>query len=285
MLVVERIEEVREIVAYWRSAGDQIGFVPTMGALHAGHMSLVQSARTRNQRVLVSIFVNPRQFAPGEDFDRYPRDTEGDVASLQAAQCDLVFLPQAAQIDPPGFLTSVEVTGLSQKLIGRYRPNYFSGVTTIVAKLMNIVMPDTIYFGQKDWQQSQIIRHMIRDLAIPIRLEVVPTVREGDGLAMSSRNRYLSDADRGYASAIYSGLRIAATMVLQGNVNASQILTTLEQHLRAQMPAVVEIKTLAFVDAESMDAVSTIVAGHVLLVEVKLSGTLLYDNWIVGKPL
>ena len=227
MRVVETAAELREALAGPARKGASIGFVPTMGFLHAGHVSLLAAARADCDVVVLSLFVNPAQFAPGEDLDRYPRDREGDLATAAEAGVDLVFAPSEEEIYPPGFSTTVDVGGITEVLEGdpglRGR-EHFRGVTTIVAKLLVAVGPDVAYFGQKDAQQAIVIRRMTRDLGFATRIDVRPTVREADGLAMSSRNAYLEPADRERAPAIHRAIAAAAEAARTG-AHADEVLT------------------------------------------------------------
>ena len=218
MLTLERIADLRRQVREWREDGLTVGFVPTMGSLHAGHMSLLAAARFRADRVIASVFVNPLQFGPGEDFERYPRTPEDDSRLLEDESCDLLFLPAVTEIYPQGksSATLVSVKPLSEILEGAHRPGHFDGVATIVAKLFGIVQPEVAVFGEKDYQQLAIIRRMVLDLDIPVEIVGAPTVRSPDGLAMSSRNRYLSDAERARAPRIHATLRVAAERIHAG---------------------------------------------------------------------
>jgi pantoate--beta-alanine ligase len=218
MITVEHISALREQVRQWRVGGARIGFVPTMGSLHEGHMSLLEAARQRADRVIASVFVNPLQFGPGEDFERYPRTPDDDQRLLANAGCDLLFLPAVAEIYPDGrqSATRVTVKALSEILDGAVRPGHFDGVATVVAKLFGIVQPDLAVFGEKDYQQLAIIRRMTADLDLPVEIVGAPTVRSPDGLAMSSRNRYLSAAERAVAPRIYETLRTVATRIEAG---------------------------------------------------------------------
>jgi pantoate--beta-alanine ligase len=213
MEVVRTIAELRARLAPWRKASDRIGLVPTMGALHEGHMALVDMARRQCRRVVVSIFVNPKQFGPNEDLAAYPRREMADLDMLRRAETDLAFVPPMAEIYPPGFATLVRVDGLADGLCGAHRPGHFDGVTTVVAKLLLQSLPDSAYFGEKDYQQLTIVRRLARDLDIPVRIEGVATVREADGLALSSRNQYLSPEERRVAPTLARVLReIAAAL-------------------------------------------------------------------------
>lgn len=225
MITVDRIATLREYVRQWRADGARIGFVPTMGSLHAGHMSLLSAARFRADKVIASVFVNPLQFGPGEDFERYPRTPEDDQRLLADAACDLLFLPGVDEIYPDGrqSATRVTVKSLSEILCGTHRPGHFDGVATVVAKLFGIVQPDVAVFGEKDYQQLAIIRRMTMDLDLPVEIVGAPTVRSPDGLAMSSRNRYLSEAERALAPRIYATLRAVAARVDAGERNFSAL--------------------------------------------------------------
>jgi pantoate--beta-alanine ligase len=216
--VIARIAEVRAEVAAWRRRGERIVFVPTMGNLHAGHVSLLEVARRHGERFIASIFVNPMQFGPNEDFAHYPRTPTEDERMLAAAGCDLMFMPEVNEIYPngPALATRVEVPGLSGILCGAFRPGHFEGVSTVVAKLFNIVAPDVAVFGEKDWQQLTVIRRLVADLCMPIEIVGAPTVREADGLAMSSRNQYLTDAERAIAPVIHRTLSWAVGRLAAG---------------------------------------------------------------------
>src|SRR6266481_1299000 len=216
MLLISSAAEITALSKQARSAGQRVGFVPTMGALHAGHVSLVRTARSRSGLLAVSIFVNPTQFGPKEDFSRYPRPLEKDLDVCGREGVDVVFVPEAAAMHPPGFCTFVEVQGLQELLCGASRPGHFRGVATVVLKLFNIVQPDVAYFGQKDAQQVRIIRQMIRDLDVPVQLRICPIVREADGLALSSRNKYLDADQRRQARVLHRALERARQAIDQG---------------------------------------------------------------------
>ena len=200
--VTRTIAALRAVVDAWRSQGDRVALVPTMGALHRGHLALLAQGKTLAGRVVASIFVNPTQFGPNEDFGRYPRDLAGDAAKLASAGCDLLYAPEVAEMYPAGFVASVSPGPLAERLDGRFRPGHFTGVATVVTKLLLQAQPDIACFGEKDYQQLQIIRRVARDLDIAVRIEGVSTVREEDGLALSSRNAYLSSAERRIAPAL-----------------------------------------------------------------------------------
>jgi len=214
--IVRTIADLRARVAAWRKGGDGVGLVPTMGALHAGHMALVAASRKRARRTLVTLFINPRQFGPDEDFAVYPRDEAADAVRLAAAGVDLLFAPDIAEVYPEGHATSVSVAGIGDVLEGESRPGFFTGVATVVTKLLLQSLPDVAFFGEKDYQQMQVIRRLVRDLDIPVAVAAVPTVREADGLALSSRNAYLTAAERAAAPALYRTLGAMAARFAEG---------------------------------------------------------------------
>jgi pantoate--beta-alanine ligase len=218
METIDRLADLRARVHDWRTSGERIAFVPTMGNLHAGHLTLIAAARACASRVVASIFVNPLQFGPSEDLDAYPRTLAEDRAGLQAAGCDLLFVPTVSTMYPRGNAaqTGVEVPGLSEILCGASRPGHFRGVATVVCKLFNMVQPDLALFGEKDFQQLLVIRRMVEDLALPVEIVGIPTVREADGLAMSSRNGYLTPDERAQAPALYQALLAARQALLEG---------------------------------------------------------------------
>ena len=220
MLITHTIAETRAALAAARRASRAVGLVPTMGALHAGHLSLVQAARDREGFVAVSIFVNPTQFGPQEDLSRYPRTLEADVAACQAAGVDLVFAPSAEEMYPPGFSTTVQISGVTETLEGAFRHGHFAGVATVVAKLFSIFQPDQAYFGQKDYQQLVVVRRLVADLDLPVEVIGCPTVRDPDGLALSSRNRYLSPEERVIAPGLYRALERGREVLLSGGTGA-----------------------------------------------------------------
>jgi len=276
METVSTIEAVRAYVRAWRSKGQRVGFVPTMGNLHAGHLSLLAAARYRADRVIASIFVNPLQFGPHEDFARYPRTPVEDERLLAEAQCDLLFTPGVLEIYPDGGTqpTLVSVRGLSEILCGQFRPGHFDGVVTVVAKLFGIVAPDVSVFGEKDYQQFLLIRRMTLDLALPVEVIGAPTVRANDGLALSSRNRYLTSAERARAPAIYQALRAAVLRIDAGERDYEGIESAGREALeRAQMaPDYFSIRSAADLSAPA-DASDLIV-----LTAARLGRSRLIDN-------
>jgi pantoate--beta-alanine ligase len=261
----------------WRSEGLTIGLVPTMGALHAGHLSLIEEACRENARVVVSIFVNPIQFGPGEDFERYPRDPERDGSLLRNAGVDAVYKPSLEAMYPPGSSTRIHVAGVSEGLEGAARPVHFDGVATVVVKLLSAVEPDRAYFGQKDAQQVAVVKRLTRDLDLPVEIRVCATVREADGLALSSRNAYLKPDERRAAVCLSSALRLAAVAYAQGERDSER----LRQAIRARL----EIEPLARVEyAEVVDPELFTPPGSLAVVAVRIGGTRLIDNHDLSKP-
>jgi pantoate--beta-alanine ligase len=253
-----------------------VGLVPTMGALHAGHRSLVQAARKRCDIVVVSIFVNPAQFGPNEDFSRYPRTLEQDCEILQTEGVDVAFTPTAEAMYPDGASTYVEVEGVSERLDGASRPGHFRGVATVVAKLFHIVQPDLAFFGQKDAAQVAVLRKMVRDLDFPLEIIVCPIVREPDGLAMSSRNRYLSEEERCQALVLSRALRTAELQAARGEHRTVELLRTMRAVLQ-QEPAI-RIDYLAVVDPDTLLPIDTVEFGALLAIAAYVGNTRLIDN-------
>lgn len=263
---------------------EPVGLVPTMGALHEGHLTLVRAARADNASVIVTIFINPLQFAPGSDFDRYPRDLEADLALLQRAGVDLVFTPTPALMYPAGFQTTIHVAEVSQGLEGERRPGHFDGVATVVAKLFNLAQPRTAYFGQKDAQQVVVLRRMVADLNFPLDIAVIPTAREADGLAMSSRNRYLTDDERRRANAIYRALRRAAEHYDAGERDPQALRQSVEHDLSGLEGTTLEYVSLA--DPRSLRALDAPTEAPMLLSVVLRAGTTrLLDNILLPLTL
>ena len=271
---------IQEQALAWRLAGEEIGLVPTMGALHAGHDSLVARARRENRRVIVSIFVNPRQFGPQEDFARYPRPFQDDRARLEALGVDAIFHPAVDQIYPASFKTAVDPGPLAEVLEGKSRPGHFAGVLTVVLKLFNLTQPKRAYFGQKDFQQLVLVRQLVRDFGLPIRIVAVPTVREADGLAMSSRNAYLDPGQRRVAPAISNALDAAANAFDTG-VTVPSELEAIARTMLEGAPGV-EIDYLSVVDETTLRTPERAIPGSVLAVAVKLGSTRLIDNVVFG---
>jgi pantoate--beta-alanine ligase len=273
--VVRKIAELRAEIAAWRRGGQSIGFVPTMGALHAGHLSLIERALVETRRCVVSIFVNPKQFGPNEDFTTYPRQEAADLAKLEAAGARLLFAPTIEEIYPPGFATSVSVAGLTDHLCGPHRPGHFAGVATVVSKLLLAVMPDVAVFGEKDFQQLQVIRRMTRDLAIPVRIVGSPTVRESDGLAMSSRNLHLGRAERAAAPLLYRTLKELAGTLADGR-SAEELLAKARKALLAA--GFTKIDYLALCDPETLTPIEAAYGPARLFAAAWLDRTRLIDN-------
>jgi pantoate--beta-alanine ligase len=269
--VVADPTEVLGVSRRWRREGLAIGLVPTMGALHAGHLSLVEQACRENDRMVVSIFVNPIQFGPGEDFERYPRDPERDAELLAKAGVDAIYRPTVAAMYPDGSSTRIHVAGVSEPLEGRARPGHFDGVATVVAKLFSAVEPDRAYFGQKDAQQVAVVKRMARDLDLPVEIRVAPTVREPDGLALSSRNAYLTADERKAAACLSSALRLAADDYARGERRQAQLRQILRGRMEAEPLAQVEYAEL--VDPESFTA-----PGSLAVLAVRIGRTRLIDN-------
>jgi len=278
--VVASVAVLRERVGASRATGQVIGVVPTMGALHEGHLSLIRRARADCGYVVVTLFVNPTQFGPNEDLSRYPRDDEADRAAAEAAGGDLLFKPPVEQVYPAGFSTYVTVEGLTSGLCGASRPTHFRGVTTVVAKLFNMVQPDRAYFGEKDYQQLQVIRRMTRDLDFPVEIVPCPIVREPDGLALSSRNRYLTPEQRAAALSLSRGLHAAREAFEAGERNAGALIRRARQGMEAE--PLLRIDYVELVDAESLTPVEKLDLPALLAVAAYLGDTRLIDNCVLG---
>lgn len=277
MLTTGLVAEVRSRVREWRGAGLRVSFVPTMGNLHAGHMSLLAAARSRAERVIASVFVNPLQFGPNDDYERYPRTPLEDARLLREAHCDLLFAPPVEQLYPEGGdqATRVQVRGLSELLDGQYRPGHFDGVATVVAKLFHIVAPDVAVFGEKDYQQLLIVRRMTSDLAMPIEIIGAPTVRAADGLAVSSRNRYLSAEERERVPAIYQALRRAVRAIEAGETDFEAIEQSGAQAL--SRPGM-QVEYFAVRSAVDLSSPTSLMSELVVLAAVRIGRSRLIDN-------
>lgn len=275
MLVVRSVAEVRAQIAQWRRAGDNIAVVPTMGALHEGHLSLVRSAKGRANRVIVTLFVNPTQFNNAEDLAKYPRDEASDIARLDAEHVDMLFAPDVAEMYPEGFATKVSVSRLSEGLCGAHRPGHFDGVATVVTKLLLQTQADSAFFGEKDYQQLSVIRRLARDLDIPVEIVGVPTVREADGLAMSSRNVRLSETARKQAPAMAEALRAAGAAIEAGQSVSSATDTAKTTLLTAGYS---QVEYLELRDAETLEPISKLDRPARLLAAGWLDGVRLIDN-------
>ncbi|MFN4260185.1 MAG: pantoate--beta-alanine ligase [Gemmataceae bacterium] len=283
MQVVRQIPDVRAAVATARQHGRTIGLVPTMGALHEGHLSLCRAARQETNYVVVTIFVNPTQFGPNEDLDRYPRPLDQDLVLCRREGVDLVFAPNNEEIYPPDFRTFAEVRELQDVLCGASRPGHFRGVVTVVLKLFNITQPDIAYFGQKDAQQARIIEQMVRDLNVPVRLRVCPIVREADGLALSSRNQYLDAEQRRQAVVLHQALTETCQRIEQGERDAAQARQALIERVATAPAAVLDYA--AIVAADSLRPVERLQGDILIALAVKFGDTRLIDNMRLTIPV
>jgi pantoate--beta-alanine ligase len=281
MRVIETVSEMREARA---ALGGSVGLVPTMGALHEGHLSLVRRARTDGDHVVASVFVNPTQFGPQEDLEEYPRDLKRDLRLLKAEGVDIVFAPTADEMYAPGFDEWVEVHGpLTQRLEGAFRPQFFRGVTTVVARLFRTVQPQRAYFGEKDAQQLRVVRQMAREQGLPVEIVAMPTVREPDGLAMSSRNAYLSPGERQTALVVPRALDLARAMVQRWGVrDADMLRNSLEEYIH-QKPEV-RIDYVAVADYETLEELELIDRPALVLLAIRVGSTRLIDNDVVVPP-
>lgn len=278
MIIVNRIEDVRNTVKEWKKQGLSVGFVPTMGYLHDGHQSLIKKAYEENDRIVVSIFVNPMQFGPTEDLDTYPRDLERDSKICKDAGANLIFHPEDKEMYKDDFLTFVDVNGLTEGLCAKSRPIHFRGVCTVVTKLLNIVYPDRIYFGQKDAQQLAIIKRMVRDLNIDVEVIGCPIVREEDGLARSSRNVYLSTEERKAATILNKSLSKAKTLIENGEKSSEVIINQIKETINSEPLA--RIDYVEVVDSLSMEKVKYIEKSVLVAMAVYIGETRLIDNFI-----
>jgi pantoate--beta-alanine ligase len=285
MKIVYSVKEMINLAYTYRSGGKTIGFIPTMGALHRGHLSLLAIAQKHADVSIMSIFVNPTQFGPNEDFAKYPRPFETDCRLAQEAGCDIIFAPPVSEMYPNEHLTSVMISGITERLCGASRPHHFNGVTTVVLKLFNILFPNVAVFGAKDAQQVTVIRRMVTDLYCPVKILVGPIVREHDGLALSSRNAYLTADERAVAPTIYRGIQKVESLFKKGVRNTSELLSTLQQEYRTSsliLPEYTEIvhtltlKPLEYIDSTALLAVAC---------RLKESTTRLIDNTVLGGTL
>jgi pantoate--beta-alanine ligase len=279
MEVTETIQSIRSIVKTARDNGKTIGFVPTMGALHIGHISLIEAALKKCDFVVVSIFVNPTQFVPGEDFEKYPRPFEADLEICKKAGVDAVFSPSPGQMYPEENITWVKVEKLTEPLCGGFRPGHFRGVTTVCTKLFNIVGPDMAFFGQKDAQQAIVIRRMVADLNMPLEIVICPTVREPNGLAVSSRNKYLTEQQKKDATNIYKSLQKCRSMIESGIKDASEIISEMTKLLQ-QIPSI-EIEYISIVDAETLQNIESVGGKVLAAIAARIGPARLIDNILV----
>jgi len=283
MEIITSISEMQNLAKNWCAAGKRIGLVPTMGALHEGHLTLLDVIRPHCDILVASIFVNPTQFGHNEDFEKYPRDLKSDADKLSSRGCDVIFAPNTKQMYPEGYRTYINVDGLDQKLCGVFRPGHFKGVATIVAKLFLITRCQVAVFGQKDYQQALILKKMVTDLNLDMEMLIAPTVREPDGLAMSSRNAYLSPEERQQAGVLYQALELANRMVQDGETKCHIIQETMISLINEQKNA--RIDYVSLVDPESLEDISEI-HGHVLAaLAIHIGSTRLIDNRILNSLL
>lgn len=282
MEIIKTVKTMSKLCNKWRKAGATIGFVPTMGYLHKGHYSLIERARKENDKVVVSVFVNPSQFAPNEDFETYPRDLEADSAACKELGVDAIFAPDAREMYPKGFATYVDPTGLSSRLCGKTRPTHFRGVCTVVLQLFHMIEPDQAYFGQKDAQQCLIIERMLLDLHLThkIKLNILPIIREDDGLAVSSRNIYLNDEQRAQAVVLFQALQLARELYDQGEWDSAVILAAMQEKIHSAPLA--SIDYLEIVDAKQLLPVEKIEERVLIVMAVYFGKTRLIDNIILG---
>ena len=273
MKVIRTIPEMREAR---QAMAVGVGFVPTMGYLHEGHLSLVHGSKRDNSSTVVSIFVNPTQFSPKDDFNRYPRDERRDISMLEKAGVDVVFLPSALDMYPSGFNTWVDVLGITERLEGLARPGHFRGVATVCSKLFNIIFPDRAYFGQKDAQQLAVIKKMVADLNLELEIVAVPTLREADGLAMSSRNSYLNTRERAAAAVIYSSLCLARKMIQDGEHGADSVRGAITGLIETEPLAKIEYVSVA--DTVSLQELEDIRSQALISLAVRIGKTRLIDN-------
>ena len=279
MEIAKTIESVRNLVKAARSQGKKIGLVPTMGALHIGHISLIEAAVKRCEFVVVSIFVNPTQFGPGEDFEKYPRPLDADLEICKKAGVDVVFAPAQEQMYGAENLTWINVEKLTEQLCGQSRPVHFRGVTTVCAKLFNIVEPDIAFFGQKDGQQAIVIKRMVADLNMPLEIAICPTIREPDGLAVSSRNKYLTKQQKKDATLIYKSLQKCRQMIDAGVTDSETIIA--EMHKILSRAPSIKIEYISIVDAETLQTTDLIARQVLAAVAVRIGSARLIDNILV----
>ena len=281
MKLIATIAEMQQSALALKRTGKHLVFVPTMGFLHVGHASLLRAGRTRGDVLVLSIFVNPIQFGPGEDLDRYPRNLDGDCAIARECGVDIVFTPTAAEMYPPGFQTAIRVKELALPLCGASRPGHFDGVATVVTKLFNIVQPDVALFGMKDFQQLAIIRRMTADLAMPVEIVGMPIVRESDGLAMSSRNAYLTPEQRQSALCLSQAIRLVRKQYQTGERRVEALLATARDAIQAETLA--ETDYLEFRDARTLEAVTSADDATLMALAVRIGTTRLIDNTLLGE--
>ena len=282
MQIIETVKDMQDLSRRFRSEGENIGFVPTMGAIHDGHLSLIQRSVDENNVTVVSIFVNPKQFGPEEDIKKYPRETEIDLKKISSLNVDAVFVPGTGEMYKNGDSLTVDVGRTGRILCGLSRPGHFNAVATVVAKLFNIVMPDKAYFGQKDYQQTVVIRNLVKDLNFDIDVVMCPTVREDDGLAMSSRNRYLNRQDRARALILFKALKFGEELILsKDEEDAVMVRKEINRIISSEPKAVTEF--VEVVDPVSLERIEKITGSVVIAVAVRINDTRLIDNLLVAK--
>jgi len=277
--VITSIEAIKQRIKTFKENQLSIGFIPTMGALHEGHLSLVRQAKEENDKVVVSIFVNPLQFGINEDFTQYPRTFDNDCELLSKEDVDIVFNPKAPEMYPNGFCTSVIMEHLEDRLCGKSRPGHFRGVATIVLKLFNLINPDIAYFGQKDFQQTVVIKRVVADLNLDVNIKVLPTIRDKEGLALSSRNAYLSETEKKDALCLYKALIKAQTMANAGAKNTKEVTAEIEKIINNCKSA--KIDYISIVNPETLEAVSEVRSGSIAALAVRIGKTRLIDNIIL----
>ena len=282
MKIIRNIRSMQRVARELKQRTKSIGFVPTMGALHAGHLSLIKRARKENDFVIVSIFVNPLQFAPREDYQRYTRNLQADNLLCRKNGVDIIFYPDANQIYPQGFKTYIFIEKFSDVLCGKFRPGHFKGVATIVTKLFNIIQPDIAYFGQKDAQQAIIIQRMVRDLNMPVKIKITFIIRQRDGLALSSRNSYLTAKQREDATVLFEAISAAKTMTKQGVADSREIIRAIREIIQEKKTA--QIQYVEIVDLNELKPVKTIQHKALVALAVKIGKTRLIDNVIIRPP-
>lgn len=281
MLVVEKIQQIKELSARWKKEGKTIGLVPTMGCLHDGHLSLIRKSREDCDITVVSIFVNPTQFGPKEDYTAYPRIFEQDCEDCENEKVDVILAPSADEVYPDGFQTSVSVKLLQAHLCGLSRPGHFDGVATIVLKLFNIVSPHKAYFGEKDYQQLQIIKRMVNDLNLDTAIVSMPIVREPDCVAMSSRNKYLNPEDRGRAKILRKIIKEAERLIIDGEIEPETVLSALHKIAKKEKNVVVDYISLS--DPDTLEDLDTLEKDVLVAVAVKIGNTRLIDNMVIRR--
>ena len=279
MIIISSITELKAVIGSLKKEGKTIGLVPTMGYLHEGHISLIKTSRQDNDITVMSIFVNPAQFGPNEDFERYPRDIDGDSMKAEEAEVDILFIPSLKEMYPDNYSTYVEVFGITDKLCGKSRPGHFRGVCTVVLKLFNIVEPERAYFGQKDAQQAAVIKRMVKDINSIVQIVTCPIVRENDGLAMSSRNVYLSKEEREAALVLSKSLREAEVMAIKGEIKTERLLEYITNRISGEKLA--DIDYVEILDAQTLEFKEAVEGRMLFAVAARFGKTRLIDNIIV----